>query len=153
MYGELRTIGSAESLQGLDKVICQDHDEVMGQCRNVLTRRMSADAPLPVDITATPRSVPLPVGENLGDSPTSRHLSLELRAETGEAAAAMRVRLNGQPLENLECSGKSARYRVTVPPLREGANDVTVALASGRSMLTALRLWIYYDRSPRLAST
>jgi len=150
MYDEFTTIGDPKTLVGLDKLFCQDHVEDMTRTSNIMMNRMSAPAPLPTEVSETAKTIPLLVAEfpKSGDFGYIRgkvpKITLELQTQPAEASAGLVVQLNGQQLANARVSAEWVEFDVDVPPLRQGYNQVTVALSAGKTTLKALRIWVRY---------
>ena len=146
MYGEFTTIGDLKTLVRLDKLFCQDHVEDMTRTSNIMMNRMTAPALLPTEVSATTKAIPLLIGEDLATVPKgkTREMTLELQTQPAEANAELIVQLNAQPLANARVSADLVEFDVEAPPLRQGYNQVTVALSAGKTTLKALRLWVRY---------
>ncbi len=108
--------------------------------------RMTAPALLPTEVSATTKAIPLLIGEDLATVPKgkTREMTLELQTQPAEANAELIVQLNAQPLANARVSADLVEFDVEAPPLRQGYNQVTVALSAGKTTLKALRLWVRY---------
>ena len=144
MYGEFKTIGDPKTLTGFDKLFCQDHVEDMTYTSNIMMNRMTAPAPLPTPISTTAKTIPLLVAD-AGIREKGAKMTLELQTQPTEANAALVVQLNGQLLTNAKLSVEQVEFDVEMSPLRQGYNQVTVALSAGKATLKALRLWVRYS--------
>jgi len=142
MYAELSTVGDPQTLVGLDKLFCQDHVEDMTWTSNIMMDRMTASAPLPTTISTTPTAIPLLVADDLRTPPNG--MKLELRTDPPEASSTLAVRVNEQSIADGRASGEWLELSVGAPPLRQGINDVSVALSAGDATLNGLRLWVCY---------
>lgn len=120
--------------------------EDMTWTSNIMMDRMTASAPLPTTVSTTPKTVPVLVADDLNTLPSgrTREMKLELRTGPREASSALVVQVNEQPIADGRASGEWLELSAGTPPMRQGQNDVSVALSAGEARLKGLRLWVRY---------
>ena len=144
MYGELKRLGSPQTLAGLDKVFQQEY--VGGG--SVLMRRMTADLPPPTSVSTTPKTVPLVIGDDLSKIPPGKKVRCQLRLAVKPADAPLTVKLNAKDLaEGRMAEDKWREFDVPVSTLQQGNNALSVAdgNANQPARLERVHLWVKYE--------
>ena len=149
-YGELKRIGSPETLVGLDKAFCPDHfSSSVDPAQRTWGLAASAERGLPVKVSETARVFDVLVEETLVQVPKGkrRELALRVLASTGEAASKLVVKLNGRKLDVGKPAGQDwIEFPLKPADARRGLNEVAVASPQGETTVKLLQLWVRYRR-------